>query len=244
MRFLEKKWIFAGMLPTIVLFAMVSSAFCETLNFPEEYSAIEQQIYAFQDTVNAASHENTQNCSDCHLPYTVPHHDYYFPGADPNSPYNPYCPEPPPSPGQGCGACHFVYDEDCNITGSGLLHGEGCGLCHTFDTCPSDDWKFPPGQCFQLGACFQQPEEMIQALIGTVIELSLHKGISNALDAKLDAALSALDDMNSNNDVAAANTLNAFINAVDAQRGNKITNEDADTLIAAAQAIIDKLESQ
>ena len=64
------------------------------------------------------------------------------------------------------------------------------------------------------------------------------------MDAKLETALSALDDVNTNNDVAAANTLNAFINAVEAQRGNKISYEDAYMLVAAAQAIIATLESQ
>jgi hypothetical protein len=85
---------------------------------------------------------------------------------------------------------------------------------------------------------------MIQELTETVIDLNLQQGISNSLDAKLGAALAALDDVNNNNDVAAINTLNAFINAVEAQRGNKISNEDADALIATAQAIIDKLQSQ
>ena len=37
---------------------------------------------------------------------------------------------------------------------------------------------------------------------------------------------------------AAINQLNAFINQVEAQRGKKITDEDADALISAAQRII------
>jgi len=37
---------------------------------------------------------------------------------------------------------------------------------------------------------------------------------------------------------AAINKLNAFINQVEAQRGKKITDEDADVLISAAQRII------
>jgi hypothetical protein len=97
-----------------------------------------------------------------------------------------------------------------------------------------------PGECHQQP---QTPPEMIQEMTSTVIELNLQQGISNSLDAKLETALSALDDVNTNNDVAAINSLNAFINAVEAQRGNKVTNEDADMLIAAAQAIIDKLET-
>ena len=40
------------------------------------------------------------------------------------------------------------------------------------------------------------------------------------------------------NDIAAINALGAFMNAVEAQRGNKITDEQADMLIADAQYII------
>jgi parallel beta-helix repeat protein len=78
----------------------------------------------------------------------------------------------------------------------------------------------------------------IEQLVYQVEALNLQKGIDNSLDAKLDAAAKALDDVNENNDVAAINTLQAFINAVEAQRGNKIPEADADALIAAAQAII------
>jgi hypothetical protein len=85
------------------------------------------------------------------------------------------------------------------------------------------------------------PVEGIAGLIGGVIQLNLQEGISNSLDAKLDSALDALQDLNENNDGAAVNKLEAFINAVSAQRGNKIPEADADELIAAAQAIIDQL---
>ena len=50
-----------------------------------------------------------------------------------------------------------------------------------------------------------------------------------------------IEDLNENNDVAAVNSLGAFINAVQVQRGNKIPEADADALIAAAQQIIDLL---
>jgi hypothetical protein len=59
---------------------------------------------------------------------------------------------------------------------------------------------------------------MIENLVAIVISLNLHLGISNSLDAKLSSALNALDDLNENNDVAAIDSLNAFINAVEAQR--------------------------
>lgn len=85
------------------------------------------------------------------------------------------------------------------------------------------------------------PVDLILQLIADVELLNNNQGIVNSLDAKLDAALNALDDVNQNNDVAAINTLQAFINAVEAQRDNKISIEDADSLIADAQAIIDLL---
>ena len=45
------------------------------------------------------------------------------------------------------------------------------------------------------------------------------------------------------NDGAAIGELEAFINAVEAQRGKKIPEAAADALIAEAQAIIDLLEA-
>ncbi len=71
-----------------------------------------------------------------------------------------------------------------------------------------------------------------------VIFLDLLTGISTSLDAKLDRALDALDDLNANNDVAAIISLNAFINAVMGQSGNAIPVEDADFLIEQAFAIL------
>ena len=68
--------------------------------------------------------------------------------------------------------------------------------------------------------------------------LNLANGIDNSLDAKLDAALLALDDINENNDVAACNSLEAFISAVEVQSGNKITVEDANDLIDHVTTIV------
>ena len=84
----------------------------------------------------------------------------------------------------------------------------------------------------------KHPIELVLDLMQNVIDLNLQQGIENGLVAKLEAAMQSLDDINANNDVAAVNTLEAFINAVEAQRGTKITEADADALIAAAQEII------
>jgi hypothetical protein len=81
------------------------------------------------------------------------------------------------------------------------------------------------------------PVAAIEGLAITVINMNLQNGIENSLDSKLDAAVNALVDANFNNDSAACNSLAAFINAVQAQRGKKITNAQADQLISAAQQI-------
>jgi len=74
--------------------------------------------------------------------------------------------------------------------------------------------------------------------------VDIPKGIANNLLAKLNTALQKLADDNENNDIAAINSLRAFINAVEAQSGKKIPQENADNLIATAQQIIDILSSE
>ena len=51
------------------------------------------------------------------------------------------------------------------------------------------------------------PPGLILELIDFVVALNLQQGIENSLDAKLDSALAALEDINNNNDVAAVNSL-------------------------------------
>jgi len=87
------------------------------------------------------------------------------------------------------------------------------------------------------------PVQLLERLAQQVIDLNLQSGIENSLDAKLDAALKAIDDINENNNVAAINTLQGFINAVEAQRGNKIPEVDADDLIADVLDIIELLST-
>lgn len=82
------------------------------------------------------------------------------------------------------------------------------------------------------------PGEAIQALVESVAQLNARAGIVNSLDAKLSAASGALADVNAQNNVAALATLNAFIDAVQAQSGTQIGAADADKLIADAEAII------
>jgi len=94
---------------------------------------------------------------------------------------------------------------------------------------------------YSVALTVQTPSQTINDLVNLVETYNLQQGISNSLDAKLGAALNALGDITENNDQAAINSLQAFINAVDAQRGDKITSVQADILITMAQAIITSL---
>ena len=78
----------------------------------------------------------------------------------------------------------------------------------------------------------------IQILKTDVINLNLGQGISNSLEAKLNAALGILNDSNYHNDNAAIHLLEGFRNTVLAQHGNNISITDADDLIAEAEMII------
>ncbi len=75
----------------------------------------------------------------------------------------------------------------------------------------------------------------IDSLINQVKGLGLPKGLENSLTSKLQAAKKSVGKGNVK---AAKNQLRAFINAVRAQRGKKLTNAQADALIAAAEQVI------
>ena len=86
----------------------------------------------------------------------------------------------------------------------------------------------------------QTPAEATGDLITTVEDFELPTGIEQSLTASQEAAINALER---GNEEAAISQLNAFINYVEAlQRAGKLTEEEADALIAAAQRIIDSIQ--
>ncbi len=85
------------------------------------------------------------------------------------------------------------------------------------------------------------PATLFLDLAVEVEALDLPEGTENSLLANLGNAYDKLTDGNENNDVAAIGSLEAFINAVEAQRGEKIPEAAADALIAAAQKVIDRI---
>jgi len=84
------------------------------------------------------------------------------------------------------------------------------------------------------------PAEAIGNLITTVEEFELHEGIEKSLTMLLEAVIKSLDNYH---EQAAIGQLIGFINHIEGlQNGNKLTEEQADTLIAAAQRIIDSIQ--
>jgi hypothetical protein len=79
------------------------------------------------------------------------------------------------------------------------------------------------------------PDDAIDDLISDIEDMDLPHGTENSLTSKLEAALKSLENGQCD---TAINQLEAFINQVEALRGKKLTEEEADALIAAAEAII------
>jgi nitrous oxidase accessory protein NosD len=85
----------------------------------------------------------------------------------------------------------------------------------------------------------QDPVILIENIIDQIESLGLPDGIQSSLITKLDNAVKSI----ANDRPSVFGQLGAFINEVNAQRGVSLTNAEADSLIAAAQTVIDKLNS-
>jgi hypothetical protein len=81
------------------------------------------------------------------------------------------------------------------------------------------------------------PVGQLSDLVRMVTESDVKHGIQTSLDAKLQAASSALSDAKKNAYTTACNVLGAFISDVQAQTGKSITQSDANTFIGAAQEL-------
>jgi hypothetical protein len=82
------------------------------------------------------------------------------------------------------------------------------------------------------------PENGFENLIGFIDEMDIHQGTENSLISKLENAYKAYEKGNEN---PVLNLLEAFINEVEAQRGNKLNNQQANQLVYAAQWLIDSI---
>lgn len=89
------------------------------------------------------------------------------------------------------------------------------------------------------------PVDMIGTLSKKITAINSMQGIPNgilgSLEAKLQNAINAINDLNANDVASAIGKLQAFINEVNAQRGNKITGDQADVLIGGRDSSSDPL---
>lgn len=115
------------------------------------------------------------------------------------------------------------FARSIGVDGSGNVYVSGAGSNNAFKIAPA-----------------LSPEEAAEALIELIGGLGIHHGTANSLTSKLHNAIASLQCGNTH---AAVNQLNAFVNQVEAQRGKKLTEEQADMLIAEAQGIIDAIEA-
>ncbi len=85
------------------------------------------------------------------------------------------------------------------------------------------------------------PLAAIGNLIGDVEALELPTGIDKGLLRELAGAIKKLEDGNPDNDEAAIGKLISFIDKVEEQRGVRLSDDEADSLIAAANEIITEI---
>ncbi|MBU7018601.1 MAG: hypothetical protein HXS44_13915 [Theionarchaea archaeon] len=105
---------------------------------------------------------------------------------------------------------------------------DGDGVPDEEDKCPLEN---PEGLDANLDGC----TDRICDLAEVVQSLGIHHGIENSLIHK---ATNSCDKFNRGSLTAAVNMLNGFINAVKAQSGKKISEDDADMLIQFARNAI------
>lgn len=73
-------------------------------------------------------------------------------------------------------------------------------------------------------------EQLVQAIKDAIMLIGLPKGMETSLLAPLGTIPDLLNDMNTNNDVAACGKLDAFINNVNSMEGKQLDGTEADTL--------------
>ena len=124
------------------------------------------------------------------------------------------------------------------MCGTADTDSDGDGIADCNDICPTED---ATGFDVDNNGCIDSASGMITIIDTLVTEGVIDTTMRNSLVSK---AENAEKSVNKDNICAAINQFEAFINQVNAQRGNKISNEAADEVIAYADSVIAYFESQ
>jgi parallel beta-helix repeat protein len=134
-------------------------------------------------------------------------------------------------------AYEWIFGDGTNGSGMIVNHIYDVADTYTATLAISDDGGFKGTDTAEI--IVQTPAEAIGDLIITIESFELTKGVQQSLTAPLKKAIDALENYH---EQGAIGKLNGFIHHVEAQNGKKLTKEQADTLIAAAQRIIDSIQ--
>jgi hypothetical protein len=114
----------------------------------------------------------------------------------------------------------------------------GSGATLITRTWTAIDGSLNQSSAAQVITVITNPVQLVPNLSQQVQDMGLGAGTTQALDAKLDAAFSSLQ---SGNVRAAENQLHAFVHYVEAQRGKKLSDEQADEMLAAVNVLLELL---
>ena len=112
------------------------------------------------------------------------------------------------------------------------------GIDDCIDDCPEED---STGFDADANGCIDTLSDLISLLEMLVNEEVIAEELQNSLMSKIENATKSADKENI---CAATNQLEALMNQVNAQRGNKISDEAADDIIAYTESVILYLQSQ
>ena len=95
-----------------------------------------------------------------------------------------------------------------------------------------EETTIPPGE-----TALPSAEQAIQNLIDETTLIELPKGLENSMLVKLGDIPEIINDINTNNDVAACGKIGAYVNQVNALEDNKLTPEETALLRGLAEDI-------